>query len=977
MISRYVTALKAHLGLDKDRVRSINHSQEYWLSDFNTPKPAAIDYLNKMYDVLQIKKEQLTYVHQQVAYTNPIEQDIQYRSVEEKHFFDSSTLFFVQTIHNVPVWHAGVSVTIKHNPARVLHSQNYSHERPVLKLPDAAHINRFKAIFDLAKQTSSVRTSSDEDHPTADHLDTFIAAKAAQPKAVASAAMKINRGRFYVYKYDASERLPDNQKITKAAESYAPHLILPVPAPDSSIQDGKYYLVAEIMFTYPLAGHGNLNWRMLIDVQTDSVLYLRCTRDALTGKVFYSDPKSSTGNLGNTTDKDNTVFDPIRIDGTLNNLSAPAMGDPQSLTGTHVRITDDLTPTVAAPTKSVGTNFDFHARTNDFAATCAYFHSDNLFNTIESLGFPIATFFDGTTFPVHVDHRAHFGSADGVEINAFCDGDGEGNGIGQVAFMLCDTTNTTEPFGRSVDKWVHWHEIGGHGILWDHVNSPNFGFAHSAGDGLAAIQIDPDSQLRTVAQRFQYAPFRPWPAGSERFFNRDVTAGWAWGGPPAKDDGQYGSEQILATCHFRVYQAMGGDSSYLSRRQFASRMMTWLILNTITKFNSGTNPDDAQVFSDKMIVADKDDWTTEGISGGAYGKVVRWSFEKQGCYQPVGAPTPVMQAGAPPEKDIYIEDGRHGEYPFLAVHWENPSVWNRTSSDGIYGHQSSHAGVDNFAYVRVKNRGTATATDVRVKLYHCKPGAGLVWPNDFEQIGPVDGLPITSIAGGSAEEKQVGPFTWIPNVNVYGHDCLLAISSCDGDPSNVDNFTAGDSIEEWRLVPNDNNIGQRNVNPAPGGESKALAEALTGKIFYAGNPFRRKADMQLTVELPNVLKQKGWELKFQGLSSDNRFTLAAGQKREIKLEMIAGQPFTADEVRASDRMIRVYTMANGIVMGGMSYELDPDMTKAPSVGDHAANDCKDTAGDLLKCLNLGDNKVKKVCVKKVSVDIELDNGCSC
>jgi zinc metalloprotease ZmpB len=36
---------------------------------------------------------------------------------------------------------------------------------------------------------------------------------------------------------------------------------------------------------------------------------------------------------------------------------------------------------------------------------------------------------------------------------------------------------------------------------------------------------------------------------------------------------------------------------------------------------------------------------------------------------------------------------------------------------------------------------------------------------------------------------------------------MLMIVSATGDPRNVDTFTAGDVIPEWRLVPNDNNVG--------------------------------------------------------------------------------------------------------------------------------------------------------------------------
>ena len=41
------------------------------------------------------------------------------------------------------------------------------------------------------------------------------------------------------------------------------------------------------------------------------------------------------------------------------------------------------------------------------------------------------------------------------------------------------------------------------------------------------------------------------------------------------------------------------------------------------------------------------------------------------------------------------------------------------------------------------------------------------------------------------------------------------IVSATGDPSNVDNFTAGDVVEDWRLVPNDNNVALRKVKFPP------------------------------------------------------------------------------------------------------------------------------------------------------------------
>jgi hypothetical protein len=537
-----------------------------------------------------------------------------------------------------------------------------------------------------------------------------------------------------------------------------------------------------------------------------------------------------------------------------------------------------------------------------------------------------------------------------------------------MCFGLVDTTNTTDPLCRSVDPWVHWHEMGGHGVLGDHVGSGILGFAHSHGDGLAALQMDPESMLRqlNMPERFEYAPFNPILTGaSERRFDRDPVT-WAWGS--GNDDGGYGSEQILATCHFRLYRSIGGDHSNLGRRQFASRVVTYLILRTTAGLTSATNPNDAEIWCEEMQDTDLENWTSEGISGGAYNKVIRWAFEEQGSY-----------SAAPPAVDVYIDDGRAGEYQFQAVHWQNMSIWNRNAADGLTGHQNAIDNQTNYLYGKIKNRGTSTANNVTVRAFHSLPGAGLTWPNDFVEMNPIGGLPIASIAANNGAEITVGPFEWEPNINAYGHDCVLMIASVAGDPSNIDNFTGTETIQEWRLVPNDNNVGQRNVSVVPGeGGGEALLASLNGAFFMAGNNLNRPAVMELRVEMPAVLANRGWQLGFDGIP-DNKFRLKAGEKRMIQLTLKQGAEFTrADIEGSSDRMINVGLLANDILLGGMSYYVDPNLKK-PSGGKlPPGKACGDAAQKLLDCLKIsGDNKVKKVCVTKVSVDIEIDNDCDC
>jgi zinc metalloprotease ZmpB len=597
---------------------------------------------------------------------------------------------------------------------------------------------------------------------------------------------------------------------------------------------------------------------------------------------------------------------------------------------------------------------------------------------MQDLGFNVSTYMANTSFPVPVDIRCF------NNINAHCVGDGMG-GIGHTGYGLMDTTDTTNPLGRACDPRVHLHEVLGHGILYEAVDSPNMGFVHSAGDSLSLIYFDPDSQCRGLDGtplgkpgdlRFTYVPWHP---TLNRRADRDVSGGWAWGG--FRDDGQYGSEEILLCTLFRFYRSIGGDHPNLGRRQFASRMAMYLILRAIGGLTPATDPQYARDFADELIGVDALNWTSEGVFGGAYNKVVRWAFEKQGEYQ-----TPLVTAGSPadgtittegdpPQVDVYIDDGRAGEYEFQHVHWHTTTIWNRRTADGIDAHQEPELGSTNYAYVKIKNRGTSQATNVVVHGYHTKPGAGLNWPADFEALTTAS-ITAGTLNANNSEEKIVGPFEWTPNINAYGHDCMLMVVKADGDPSNVDNFTAGETIPEWRLVPNDNNVGQRNVNPVPGGGGEGgLMAGLNGVSFFVGNPNPRRGQMTLDVRLPNVLARRGWRLELEGVGAG--FTLASGAKREVFIKLHPGQPFTRDAVEASaDRDIRIDVLHNDNVIGGMTYRLDPDISRPWNADRPRDRDCLEEAQRLAKCLGV-DQEVEKVCVKEIVIGLKVKKDDCC
>ena len=225
-------------------------------------------------------------------------------------------------------------------------------------------------------------------------------------------------------------------------------------------------------------------------------------------------------------------------------------------------------------------------------------------------------------------------------------------------------------------------------------------------------------------------------------------------GTEGRIGGGYFSEQILSTTMFRAYQSIGGDAKSFKRREFAARYMAYLMLRAVGNLSKEVrNPETPGDLLRELQGADKGDWTSEKVVGNAYGKVLAWAFEKQN-----------LKDALPTGVDVYIDDGRAGGYePFKdEVFWATTAIWNRRSRDGLDGHQEPALGATNFAYVKIKNRGNSVANDVIVKGYHCKPSAGLLWPNDLQAMTPPPQPAAETLQPNNAEEKTVGPFKWTP-----------------------------------------------------------------------------------------------------------------------------------------------------------------------------------------------------------------------
>jgi hypothetical protein len=146
------------------------------------------------------------------------------------------------------------------------------------------------------------------------------------------------------------------------------------------------------------------------------------------------------------------------------------------------------------------------------------------------------------------------------------------------------------------------------------------------------------------------------------------------------------------------------------------------------------------------------------------------------------------------------------------------------------------------------------------------------------------------------------------------------------------------------VVPFDNNIGQRNVAPvAAGGGLRGLLSSFIGRKFKVRNPLDRAARIEIKSELPKLLKERGWAVLLDQRETTTSFALGPGESREVGVELRPGGQFTTEEVRQTGGgQIRLTVVADGNVFGGMTYDLDPTLQRAPSerngVGPISLND---------------------------------------
>jgi zinc metalloprotease ZmpB len=765
-----------HLRRDSEgRVRQLQHIAKPYTPQAvalaaaapSTPRALAEEYLRDIGPILDLAPPVTSNFAAEMA-AHPTPDANQLRFKEEKSNENSTTVSYAQTVLGLPIWNAGVSVQMQTQPLQVTGAHNALHY----------------GVEQLATPPVNARYLPNRIDP--DALRALLQLAPTIPAPV------VNSTRLLIYRYEPAQRLDPQIDAHAGSGGFQPPDFpsLPLPAVPGDIVPDHHYVVSEVLFTLSLPKWGELHWRAFLEPEKGAVLYLRALVACASGHVFQADPITQTGTLTLTAASPTATLNPLRRTFTLLGLVPPPVAVPtQGLNGQWIQLKDIDPPHTAMPTTTAPFDFDYSCDSTDFAAVSAYYHCDWVYRFIAGLGFNLNSYFSGTSFPVPVDPHA---LSDAV--NAQARGNTMGNGMGAFVFGRVENGQT---MGIAADVRVVIHEFG-HALLWDHVSSPNFGFAHSAGDSLGAILHDPASLL-TGLHRFETFPFMNASSGLSRRHDRDVAAGWAWGG--SMDDTQYGSEQVLSTLHFRIYRAAGGDSTDIAVKRQISRYIAFLIVKAIgTLTFTSTDPD---TFAQALIGADSTTITFEGLSGGTLAKVIRWSFEQQGLYQPPGAPSPVTSPGAPPDIDVFVDDGRGGSYmPFQDPFDVAQDIWNRNVADGGMTHETPILNVPNFVYVKVQNRGTKSATSVTARAFQSKVANATTFPSHWSPMT----TQVLPVAGGIAPGATVvvGPFQWTPS---FDNQSGLISVDADGDRSNLTLIKG--AVLNAQLVRLDNNLAQR------------------------------------------------------------------------------------------------------------------------------------------------------------------------
>jgi carboxypeptidase T len=252
--------------------------------------------------------------------------------------------------------------------------------------------------------------------------------------------------------------------------------------------------------------------------------------------------------------------------------------------------------------------------------------------------------------------------------------------------------------------------------------------------------------------------------------------------------------------------------------------------------------------------------------------------------------------------DVYIRDNPSdaGSVPSSAPFWDSPDIWVRNAEDKQTIHQNTLRGRNNFIYVRVTNRGSAEAQDVKVCVY-CANYAGteFIYPNDWIPRNPAGGgsltgigtyligeIQIPSLAPGAA---QVVGTKWIASLippETNWHPCLLVeISPGDGPTATGNHVWENNNLGQKNITIVDSRPGQVVEFPFRVGSPTSLLK--TGQLAVIKGKAPGKFETYLDVNDRNIIESLNRYLLsgFKLVTVDDKPLLALSAAKQGKLRI--------------------------------------------------------------------------------------------
>jgi hypothetical protein len=146
MQSEFDATTNVHIVRDHEGiVREVFHTEEAVLVRAPTPQLAAREYLERFSGTLGIGPDQMHHLFLSPEET-PTDDPVEYRFLDEKTQFDTTTVVFSQTCFALPVWRAGLAITMLQNPMRVVSAQSTRHAQCAVERPTPETLRRLESL---------------------------------------------------------------------------------------------------------------------------------------------------------------------------------------------------------------------------------------------------------------------------------------------------------------------------------------------------------------------------------------------------------------------------------------------------------------------------------------------------------------------------------------------------------------------------------------------------------------------------------------------------------------------------------------------------------------------------------------------------------------------------------------------------------------------------------------------------------------